>query len=579
MLHVTRSSRRLTMLAPLLAELLACAEFSSPENRPPTITITAPGTGASIAESTAVLLRSTATDPEDGVLGGSAVDWTSSRDGSLGIGDSLMIPTLSAGGHSLVATATDSKGVTTTATIMITVVPFTPGNNPPTVAITSPAPGASVSSGTPITLQGGADDPEDGTLSGTALTWSSSLDGVLGNGVSLTVDSLTAGSHTITLQATDLGGVMNQATLLLTVTPATPNIGLTPVITGLSSPVLLTAPAGDSARLFIVEQSGAIRIVKNGVLLATPFLNLHDSISTGGEQGLLGLAFAPDYATSGWFVVSYTSPRGAMGGGTSILARYRVSTNNADIADPATGQTLLTVDQPYDNHNGGMIAFGPDGYLYFGLGDGGAGGDPAGTGQNRADLLGSMLRLNVSGGGTYTVPSSNPYAASTAYRHELWNYGLRNPWRWSFDRMNGDLYIADVGQSAREEIDVQAAASGGGENYGWNTMEGLICYGASSCNQAGLVLPRVDYDHGSGCAVTGGYVYRGSAKSLTGHYLYADYCGGWVRSFRYSGGVAAEQRDEPALTPGGNITSFGEDAAGEVYILTQQGSVYRITGS
>ena len=428
-------------------------------------------------------------------------------------------------------------------------------------------------------LQGGANDPEDGTLSGTALSWSSSLDGALGNGPSLTVDSLSAGSHTITLQATDLGGVMNQATLLLTVTPATPNIGLTPVVSGLSSPVLLTAPAGDPARLFIVEQSGAIRIVKNGVLLATPFLNLHDSISTGGEQGLLGLAFAPDYATSGWFVVSYTSPHGAMGGGTSILARYRVSTSNADVADPATGQTLLTVDQPYDNHNGGMIAFGPDGYLYFGLGDGGAGGDPAGTGQNRADLLGSMLRLNVSGSGTYTVPSSNPWATSTTYRHELWNYGLRNPWRWSFDRQNGDLYIADVGQSAREEIDMQSAASSGGENYGWNTMEGLICYGASSCNQAGLVLPKVDYDHGNGCAVTGGYVYRGSATSLRGHYLYADYCSGWVRSFRYSGGAAVEQRDEPALAPGGNITSFGEDAAGEVYILTQQGSVYRITGS
>jgi len=566
------------MLVALLASVVACAESSAPDNRPPAITITAPGAGASIAESTVVLLRSSATDPEDGVLGGSAVDWTSSLDGPLGTGGSLTVPTLSAGNHSLSATATDSRGVTATATVTITVVPFTPGNNPPTVAITSPTPGASITTGTAVVLQGIADDPEDGSLTGSALTWSSSLDGSLGTGTSLTVDSLSAGSHTITLQAADLGGVTNQATLLLIVTSPTPNIGLTPVISGMSSPVLLTAPPGDLTRLFIVEQSGAIRIIKNGTLLSTAFLTLSDSISTGSEQGLLGLAFAPDYASSGRFYVSYTNKHGPLAAGTSLIERYTVS-GNADIANAASGQRLLTLDDPYDNHNGGMIAFGPDGYLYYGMGDGGGGGDPLNSGQDRTDLFASMLRLDVSGSGPYTIPASNPYATHPSFRHELWNHGLRNPWRWSFDRQTGDLYIGDVGQGAHEEIDVQLASSGGGENYGWRSMEGFSCYGASSCNQTGLTLPKLDYDHSQGCAVTGGYVYRGSATSLRGRYLYADYCGGWVRSFRFAGGAATDQRDEPALAPGGNITSFGEDAAGEVYVLTQGGSVYRITGN
>ena len=577
MQHDNHSGLPLTMLVALLASVVACAESSAPENRPPAITITAPGAGASIAESTVVLLRSSATDPEDGVLGGSAVDWTSSLDGPLGTGDSLTVPTLSAGNHGLSATATDSRGVTTTATVTITVVPFTPGNNPPTVAIASPAPGTSVPTGTAVVLQGSADDPEDGTLTGSALTWSSSLDGALGIGASLTIDSLSAGSHTITLQATDLGGVANEATLLLIVTPPTPSIGLTPVISGMSSPVLLTAPPGDLIRLFIVEQSGAIRIIKNGTLLPAAFLDLGDSISTGSEQGLLGLAFAPDYATSGRFYVSYTNKHGPLAAGTSVIERYTVS-GNTDVANAASGQRLLTLDDPYSNHNGGMIAFGPDDYLYYGMGDGGGGGDPLNSGQDRSDLFASMLRLDVSGSGAYTIPASNPYATHPTYRHELWSYGLRNPWRWSFDRQTGDLYIGDVGQGAREEIDIQLASSSGGENYGWRTMEGSSCYGASSCNQTGLTLPELDYDHSQGCAVTGGYVYRGSAVSLRGRYLYADYCGGWVRSFRYSGGAATDQRDEPALAPGGNITSFGEDAAGEVYVLTQGGSIYRITG-
>lgn len=345
---------------------------------------------------------------------------------------------------------------------------------------------------------------------------------------------------------------------------------------GLSEPVFLTCAPGDSTRLFVVEKTGRIRIIRGGVLLKTAFLDLSDSVSNGSEQGLLGLAFSPDYATSGRFYVSYTSPRGRQAGGTSAVERYVVS-RDPDLADARSGQRMLTVDQPYSNHNGGMITFGPDGYLYFGLGDGGGGGDPGGTGQDRGDLLGSLLRLDVSGPGGYVVPPTNPYAGGGAHRPELWNYGLRNPWRFSFDRQTADLYIADVGQNAHEEIDVQPAASHGGENYGWNIMEGASCYAASSCSRAGLTLPVVDYDHSRGCSVTGGYVYRGTAvPSLRGRYVYADYCGGWIRSFRYQNGHATDQQVHAGLATRGGITSFGEDAAGELYVLTQEGTVFRI---
>lgn len=451
-----------------------------------------------------------------------------------------------------------------------------PGNQSPAPAIVAPAPNSSVPEGTTVEFIGNATDAEDGTLSGSALEWRSSRDGVIGTGDTVSSANLSAGVHTITLTATDHDGATGQATRLLTVSGPGGSLGLLPVASGLSSPVFLTAAPGDSSRLFIVEKVGRIRIVKDGVLLAQPFLDLTDSVTNGSEQGLLGLAFYPDYATSGRFVVSYTSPHGALSGGTSVIARYQVSAV-ADSADPASGSTLLTLDQPYSNHNGGMIAFGPDHYLYIGFGDGGGGGDPLATGQDRSDLLGSMLRLDVNVAGSYAVPGTNPFVASGSARHELWNYGLRNPWRFSFDRQSGDLYIGDVGQGAFEEVDVQPAGDAGGENYGWNTMEGLGCYNAATCNQSGLTLPVLDYDHGQGCAITGGYVYRGAAiPELQGHYLYADYCSGWVRSFQWQGGQAANPQDRPTLSPGSGITSFGEDAAGELYILQESGAVFRI---
>jgi glucose/arabinose dehydrogenase len=359
--------------------------------------------------------------------------------------------------------------------------------------------------------------------------------------------------------------------------PTDTTLTLRTISTSLSVPVYLTAPPGDTARLFVVEKGGRIRIIDHGSLLPAPFLDLSAQVSNGAEQGLLGMAFYPDYATSGRFIVDYTSPQGSTAGGTSVISRFHVSAE-PNVASP-TEEVLLTVPQPYENHNGGMVTFGPDGYLYIGLGDGGSGGDPEGHGQNLTDLLGSLLRIDVSGsgstGGAYAIPPDNPWATSATNAHELWNFGLRNPWRFSFDRETRDLYIADVGQNAREEIDI-APAGGGGQNYGWNLMEGTVCYG-NPCDITGLTPPVLDYGHGDGCSVTGGYVYRGEAlPAMRGVYFYSDYCSGWVRSFRWRDGQITDQLQWPGLASGGNVTSFGEDALGEVYVLTASGGVYRI---
>jgi glucose/arabinose dehydrogenase len=356
------------------------------------------------------------------------------------------------------------------------------------------------------------------------------------------------------------------------VTPAPDSaLSLQTITTALDFPVFLTAPPDDSTRLFVVEKDGVIRIVKNGSLLGTPFLDITSKTTKGSEQGLLGMAFAPDYAASGRFFVSYTAPGGGPAG-QSVLARYQVS-GDPDVA--GTAETLvLTVDQPFSNHNGGMIAFGPDGYLYFGLGDGGDGGDPLETGQDRTDLLGSMIRIDVSGA-TYTVPAGNPYVGHPTFREEVWNYGLRNPWRWSFDRQTGDLYIGDVGQNAREEINVVAAGAGGGQNFGWDDMEGNNCYEDPSCSSNPALRPALDYGHGAGCAVVGGYVYRGSAApAVLGRYFYSDNCSGFLRSFRWTGSGVTESVEWTNLQRNG-VTSFGEDGRGELYLMTAAGGLYR----
>ncbi len=345
------------------------------------------------------------------------------------------------------------------------------------------------------------------------------------------------------------------------------------IASGLSSPLYLTSPPGDLARLFVVEQTGGIRLIKDGSLLPTPFLDLSGRIVAGGEQGLLGLAFYPDYATSGRFVVHYTDPAG-----DTHLSIFQVSAD-PDVADPATEQVILTADQPYANHNGGQVLFGPDGFLYLGLGDGGAANDPEGRGQNLSELLGSILRVDVQSGTSYTVPADNPFVGQAGVQPEVWSYGLRNPWRFSFDRTTGDLYIADVGQDRYEEIDVApgGASPGKGINYGWNIMEGVHCLSGEQCDQTGLTLPAFEYGHDQGCSISGGYVYRGSAiPALQGLYFFGDYCQGWVRSIRYTGGEATELTDWPTLKPGGSVLSFGEDAAGELYVLSSSGGVFKL---
>lgn len=352
-------------------------------------------------------------------------------------------------------------------------------------------------------------------------------------------------------------------------------ITLVPVATGLAFPLLVTAPPGDASRLFVVEKRGVILILRDGEVIPTPFLDLRGQVSNGGEQGLLGLAFHPDYATNGVFVVSYTNLTG-----DTRVATMRVSVD-PDVADPASQDPFLAIPQPFGNHNGGHVAFGPDGMLYIGLGDGGSGGDPGNRAQDRAHLLGSLLRYAIDGQGQATVPADNPFLDDPSSRDEIWSYGLRNPWRFSFDRETGDLYIADVGQNRREEVNVAPSAEGRGRgaNFGWRIMEGLLCFNPpTGCDQTGLVLPVLDYPHPQGCSVTGGYVYRGQAiPALRGHYFYGDFCGGWVRSFRYAGGSALDQQEWSGLDAGGQISSFGEDAVGELYITTAGGTVFRIT--
>lgn len=354
-------------------------------------------------------------------------------------------------------------------------------------------------------------------------------------------------------------------------------VGLSEVASGLAFPLFLTSPPGDNARLFVVEKTGRIRIVKNGSLVATPFLDVSSKVSNGSEQGLLGLAFHPGYASNGRFVVNYTDTSG-----DTRISVFQVSAN-PDVADPASEQIVLTIDQPYSNHNGGMVAFGPDGKLYIGMGDGGSGGDPQGNGQNRNALLGKILRFELSATGQLSVPSDNPFVGQPGIRPEIWSYGVRNPWRFSFDRQTRDFYMADVGQNAREEIHLSTSAVQFGRalNYGWNRMEGSACYSPSSgCNQSGLTLPVLDYGHSDGCSITGGYVYRGQdVPALQGLYFYADYCDGWVRSFRWNGNAVTEQREWPALKPGGQVSSFGEDARGELYVMTAGGKVFRFAAT
>jgi glucose/arabinose dehydrogenase len=348
-----------------------------------------------------------------------------------------------------------------------------------------------------------------------------------------------------------------------------PELRFTTIASGLENPVFLTAAPGDSTRLFVLEQEGRIRVIRNDTLLPIPFLALEDSVANGNEQGLLGLAFAPDYATSGAFYVFTTDN----GDDISVL-RYKVS-DDPDLAVLASGVEILYFTHPHANHNGGMLAFGNDGYLYIASGDGGSGGDPQEGGQTLTDLLGAILRIDVSGDSAgYAIPADNPIGVGDVGARENWVWGLRNPWRFSFDRGTGDLWIGDVGQNAYEEVDVIPAGTSG-QNLGWNTMEGTHCFQPSSgCSVAGLTMPRFDYAQGSDrCSVIGGYVYRGTEPLLApivGSYVYGDLCDGKVR--------VRDGDEEFATTTGSTILSFGEDLLGQLYVLTGAGEVRRLVG-
>lgn len=379
------------------------------------------------------------------------------------------------------------------------------------------------------------------------------------------------------------GGTGGTSTLFDCSPPSgTPNLKLTEVASGLDHPLFAESPLGDTERLFVAEQPGRISILKNGTLSPDPFLDISSKLQNGGEQGLLGVAFHPGYAQNGRFFVHYSKS----GSGDTVIAEYARSASNPEKADDASEKILLEVDQPEGNHNGGAIHFGPDGMLYIGLGDGGGAGDQHGTignGQALDTHLGKLLRLDVdnpSGGKNYGIPSGN--MTSGGALPEIWSYGLRNPWRWSFDACTGDMYIGDVGQNAIEEIDVEPKGKGSGTNWGWRQMEGSACYQPSSgCDKSGKELPVAEYSHSDGCSVTGGYVYRGKKiPALRGTYLYADYCSSRFWSFQYSGGAANAKAeitsDITSAGKPGQISSFGQDAVGELYVTDFDGKVWRI---
>lgn len=363
---------------------------------------------------------------------------------------------------------------------------------------------------------------------------------------------------------------------------AVPDVGsitlsLEAVVEGLDMPVFVTHAGDGSHRLFILEKVGRIQLLQDGRVADAPFLDITGQVSLGNEQGLLGLAFAPDFATSGRFFINYTDRSG-----DTIVARYTVAADDPNRADPASATQILKLDQPAPNHNGGMLAFGPDDMLWIGAGDGGAANDAFGNGQNPTALLGKMLRLDVTtdSEAAYTIPADNPWIDAgwngQDVADEVWAVGMRNPWRYSFDRRTGDLWIADVGQNRLEEVNFVPAGSPGGLNFGWPIMEGNSCFHSPDCDPRGLVLPVVDYPHEGHCSVTGGYVYRGTAvPAWEGVYFYGDFCSSvvWAIAPDGDGGWSNAEIARTDLT----LSSFGEDEAGELYVTDMRdGVVYRM---
>lgn len=442
------------------------------------------------------------------------------------------------------------------------------GGSAPVATVTVSPTDATVQVGGTVQLSAQVQDAQGNVLTGRTVTWSSSdgsLASVNGNGV-----ATGEAEGTATIRATSEG---QNGTATVTVTaPASGSIALTLVVDGLNLPIHLTAPPDDFGRLFIVEQAGQILIFESGQLLSAPFLDISGLVSGAFEQGLLSMAFHPDYDNNGYFYVNYTDATDA-----TQIVRYTVS-SDPNVADAGSAFPILSVAQPTDEHNGGHILFGPDGMLYIGMGDGGTGADSENHGQNPATLLGSLLRIDVDTGSPYAIPSDNPFVGDPSGADETWAYGLRNPWRFAFDPVEDLIFIADVGQNSWEEVNAMTA-SDAPVNYGWKILEGTNCFSPNPCDPSGLTLPVVEYAHEAGfCSgsVTGGFAYRGNAMpSVQGHYFYADWCQQWVRSFRYVNGQVTEAT-EWLTDVGAGINSFGEDAAGELYVLLNDGRVMRV---
>ncbi len=364
-------------------------------------------------------------------------------------------------------------------------------------------------------------------------------------------------------------------------------LGTEQVATGFASPLYVTGARDGSGRLFVVEQGGLIKVVRNGVVQPTPYLDLSALTRASGEQGLLGLAFSPGYRVNGRLYVDYTDLAG-----NTVVARYTVADPAADVAAITSTQVILRVTQPYPNHNGGCLQFGPDNYLYIGMGDGGSAGDPGNRAQNRRSLLGKLLRIDTGDRkasttwtGRYKIPPSNPYAKRRGVKREIWSYGLRNPWRFSFDSATRDLWIGDVGQDAREEVDFAKAGSKG-QNWGWHVWEGSIRYTTRPrrVSRKGYSFPIAQYSHPQGESITGGYVYRGSQyPALQGTYLYADFIKGWIGGVRRttpSGRLLRRPQRAALLQTSGMISSFGTDDARELYFTDYAGgTLYRVTAT
>jgi glucose/arabinose dehydrogenase len=494
-------------------------------------------------------------DASGNALTGRQVSWVSSNTSVLIVSDAGLVTAAGVGGATITVTSESTSATTPAITVQ-----------PVPVATVNVSPGsATVLVGATQQLVAVTRDAAGNVLTGRPVAWSSGNPAVATVAPNTGLVSAVAPGGPVVITAVSEGKTGASS---ISVNPIA--LRASPFVTsGLSGPVFLTQPL-DDGRIFVVEQGGRIRVVRNGELQTTPFLNISDRVHFSGEQGLLSVAFHPQYATNHLFYVFFSGLNGEI-----RIERFTTSADPS-VADNASEKLIFTTPHAdFTNHNGGLVAFGPDGMLYAGFGDGGSGGDPLGNGQNVDAYLGGMIRIDVDHGDPYAIPADNPFVGQANRKLELWAKGLRNPWRFAFDFPTGLLFIGDVGQNLIEEVDAVPATLGG-VNYGWNIMEGTTCYAASTCDQTGLRLPIVQYDHTGACSVTGGYVYRGTAiPGIRGHYFYSDYCGAWLRSLRYEGGIAVDQRDWGLVFPSGAVSSFGRDFSGELYVVSGN-SIYKI---